>query len=120
MRIVADQIGVGDLPVVQAYLQRLRAARDVAVGENQAVRRENEARAAPGDALAALGRGSAPAHVDPHHGGTDRLRGRHHRPGIGIEQRHVAVGGTCSRGRRDGIVGGARNQTQMGMAVRPM
>ena len=103
------QIGVGifakqarfDHPAFAVGQAEFAPALDhMAVGQHEAVRRDDDARtdAARGPAIGILLLG-----LDPHHGGADAIGNADHGMGIGIEDRGI-VGGRCGR-ERAGILG---------------
>jgi len=83
VRVLADEIRVVGVPVGKARADGARAVHHVAIGEQQPVGREREARAA---ALAALH-----LHFEVRHRRRDNLGGMHYRIRIGIEQGFVAA-----------------------------
>jgi hypothetical protein len=89
--IDAEHAGIGDHALAVAQADLLRGADDVAVGQHQAVRRNDDAGAEPA-ALARIRR--ARAGFDANHRGADTFGDADHRIGIGVEQRLI-VGGGC-------------------------
>ncbi len=99
--VVADEVRIEARAVGEAHLDRARAVHHMAVGEDEAVGRKHESRAAAAARRFALGRAGGLGDLDVNDGGADALRGRDHRSGIGIEQGGVAFGARRgSRARR--------------------
>ena len=80
MRVVADNVGVGLPAVGKRHLDPLGAMHDVAVGQDEPVRRDDKARAA----AQALARPAA--HFDIYDRRPDFLGGADHGPRVGIQQ----------------------------------
>ena len=83
--ILADQLRVGCPPFGIGEPDVAEAVDHVAVGDDQPVRGNDEARAEAALSGAALPR------VDPHDGGPDFVGDTRNRPRIGVEERRVAV-----------------------------
>jgi hypothetical protein len=97
VRVFVDQLRVGRPPLRIGEADFLEAVDDVAVGEDQPVRRDDEARADAPSPAALLAR------LDVHHRRPDLGGHPRHRARIGVEERAL-VGGRRLRGRLARIV----------------
>ena len=95
MRVVADQVGIECLTVGERNLQLGCSPGDVAVGEDEAIQRENKALTAAGDfplrspVLQSLWGSCAALYVDLDDGGTDFVGCAYHCIRVGIQQAFV-------------------------------
>jgi len=105
VRIISDQVSIGFASIGERYLNSLSAMHHVAVGQNKAVRRDNEARAA------ALALAIAATDLDIDYLGANLVGCMNDGVGIGIHQRRVR-----GRVRRANIVvsGRASRRNQVG------
>lgn len=98
VRIFPDHGNVGSAAVGKHNLHFIRTADYMAVGENQAVRADDEARTTPGHGARSIGSTSATTAFNLHHGRADHFSRAHHGLRIGVEQLVVrnGLGGTSA------------------------
>ena len=93
--VLADEVGRALAAVGQRHVDSRGAVHDVAVGQDEAVGREHEPRAAAGLRTRSFRRPGR-ADVDADDGRGHALDGVDHRPGVGVEE--FVVGGLKSAG----------------------
>ena len=105
-RVVADQPRRQRAAIGERHFQALHVVDDVAVGEDVAVRRDDDARAAAGHGVDALAVGALRGDVllagDVDDRGADPLRDGDDGRGVGVEHRLGFIGGKGKRLRRRG------------------